>query len=68
VLNSKLVMAVIAGPGTEEQWRDYLGALNYRFDAEDEALIERLVPPRHTSTPGYTDPKFPILGRIPRTR
>jgi len=52
VLDNNLVTAVIADPRTEEQWRDYLGALNYRFDAEDEALIERLVPPGHTSTPG----------------
>jgi hypothetical protein len=36
------------------------------LDAEDEALIDSLVPPGHTSTPGYTDPKFPILGRVPR--
>ncbi|HEV7800863.1 MAG TPA: aldo/keto reductase [Burkholderiales bacterium] len=67
VLNNKLVTAVIAGPRTEAQWRDYLGALDYKFDAEDEALIDGLVAPGHTSTPGYTDPKFPILGRIPRT-
>ena len=66
MLNNKLVTAVIAGPRTEEQWRDYLGALDYRFDADDEALIDELVAPGHTSTPGYTDPKFPILGRIPR--
>ena len=66
VLNNKLVTAVIAGPRTEEQWRDYLGALAYKFDAEDEALIDSLVPPGHTSTPGYTDPKFPILGRVSR--
>jgi len=67
VLNNKLVTAVIAGPRTEEQWRDYVGALNYKFSAEDEALVETLVAPGHTSTPGYTDPKFPILGRIPRS-
>jgi aryl-alcohol dehydrogenase (NADP+) len=67
VLNNKLVTAVIAGPRTEEQWRDYLGALAHKFDAEDEALIDSLVAPGHTSTPGYTDPKFPILGRIPRS-
>jgi aryl-alcohol dehydrogenase-like predicted oxidoreductase len=67
VLNNKLVTAVIAGPRTEEQWRAYLGALDYKFDAEDEALIDSLVAPGHTSTPGYTDPKFPIMGRVPRT-
>jgi aryl-alcohol dehydrogenase (NADP+) len=60
------VSSVIAGPRTEEQWRDYLGALNYTFSAEDEALVDSLVPPGHTSTPGYTDPKFPVLGRARR--
>jgi aryl-alcohol dehydrogenase (NADP+) len=67
VLNNRLVTAVIAGPRTEEQWREYLGALDHRFEAGDEALIDSLVAPGHTSTPGYTDPKFPILGRTPRT-
>ncbi|MEA3157536.1 MAG: hypothetical protein QOK44_5125 [Betaproteobacteria bacterium] len=67
VLNNKLVTAVIAGPRTEEQWRGYLGALDYKPDAEDEALIDSLVAPGHTSTPGYSDPKFPILGRVART-
>ncbi len=66
VLHNRLVTAVIAGPRTEEQWREYLGALDHKFDADDEALINGLVAPGQTSTPGYTDPKFPILGRIPR--
>jgi len=66
VLNNQLVTAVIAGPRTEEQWNDYLDALEYRLDAADEALVDGLVTPGQTSTPGYTDPKFPILGRIPR--
>jgi len=66
VLNNKLVTAVIAGPRTEEQWRDYLRALKHKLDAADEAFVDGLVTPGQTSTPGYTDPKFPILGRIPR--
>ena len=66
VLNNRLVTAVLAGPRTEEQWREYLGALDHKFDAEDEALIDSMVAAGHTSTPGYTDPKFPILGRVPR--
>src|SRR5579883_3432745 len=66
VLNNRLVTAVIGGPRTEEQWDDYLGALAYRFTAEDEALIDRLVPTGHPSTPGYNDPAYPIEGRVPR--
>ncbi len=67
VLNNKLVTSVLAGPRTEQQWREYLGALDHKFDGRDEALIDRLVAPGHPSTPGYTDPKFPVAGRIPRT-
>ena len=67
VLNNSLVSAAIAGPRTIEQWRDYVGALDYSFTEEDEALIDSLVPAGHPSTPGYTDPAYPIEGRRPRT-
>ena len=67
VLNTPFVSAVIAGPRTEEQWDDYLKALDYRFTAEDEALIDRLVMPGHPSTPGFNDPAYPIEGRRART-
>jgi aryl-alcohol dehydrogenase-like predicted oxidoreductase len=67
VLNNRLVTAVIGGPRTEEQWEDYLRALDYRFTAEDEALVDRLVVTGHPSTPGYNDPAYPIEGRVPRT-
>lgn len=66
VLNNALVTAPIAGPRTEAQWRDYLGALDYRFTAEDEALLDRLVPAGHPSTPGYNDPAYPLEGRVSR--
>ena len=33
-------------------------------EAEDEALVDRLVPPGHPSTPGYNDPQYPIEGRV----
>lgn len=66
VLNNKLVTSVLAGPRTFGQWAEYLGALDHKFTAADEALVDKLVPPGHPSTPGYTDPKFPIQGRVPR--
>ena len=65
VLNNRLITAVIAGPRTEEQWQDYLGALAYRFTPEDEALVDSLVAVGHPSTPGYNDPAYPIEGRLP---
>jgi len=67
VLNNRLVTSVIAGPRTEAQLVDYLGALNYKFTQEDEALVDSLVPPGHLSTPGYTDPAEPVEGRLPRS-
>ena len=67
VLNNRLVTGVVAGPRTEEHWSDYLAGLAYRFTAEDEALVDRLVPPGHPSTPGYNDPQYPLEGRPART-
>ena len=66
VLNNRFVTAAIGGPRTEDQWEDYAGALNYRFTAEDEALVDRLVTTGHASTPRYNDPAYPIEGRVPR--
>jgi aryl-alcohol dehydrogenase-like predicted oxidoreductase len=68
VLNSSFVSSVIAGPRTEQQWDEYIRALDYEFTAEDEALIDRLVVTGHPSTPGFNDPAYPIEGRRARTR
>ena len=67
VLNNGLVTGTIAGPRTFEQWEHYLDALDYKFTAEDEALVDRLVAPGHPSTPGYNDPAYPLEGRAPRS-
>ncbi|OYV32930.1 MAG: NADP-dependent oxidoreductase [Rhodospirillales bacterium 20-64-7] len=67
VLNNRLVTAAIAGPRTEAQWADYLGALEVEFTAEDEAVVDRLVVAGHASTPGYNDPAYPVEGRLPYT-
>jgi aryl-alcohol dehydrogenase-like predicted oxidoreductase len=64
VLANSAVSAVIAGPRTFEQWTDYFGALDVTITAEDEALVDALVAPGHPSTPGYSDPAYPIAGRL----
>ncbi|WP_043335308.1 aldo/keto reductase [Belnapia moabensis] len=64
VLNNRLVTGCILGPRTEAHLEDYLAALDYRFTVEDEALVDRLVPAGHPSTPGYNDPQYPIDGRV----
>jgi aryl-alcohol dehydrogenase-like predicted oxidoreductase len=66
VLRNRFVTAAIAGPRTEAQWDSYLPALEARLGPEDEAFVDALVPPGHASTPGYTDPAYPIEGRQPR--
>jgi aryl-alcohol dehydrogenase (NADP+) len=66
LLNNSIVTSVLAGPRTLEQWREYLGALQHSFTSEDEALIDSLVPAGHPSTPGYSDPAYPLTGRSAR--
>ena len=60
VLANRAVSAVIAGPRTLPQWEDYFGALDIAITAEDETLVDSLVSPGHPSTPGYTDPVYPL--------
>lgn len=66
VWNNRAVHGLIAGPRTLDQWRQYLDAMNVEFTVEDEAFISGLVPAGHASTPGYTDPSYPVTGRMPR--
>jgi aryl-alcohol dehydrogenase-like predicted oxidoreductase len=66
VLANSAVSSVIAGPRTLAQWRDYLPALEVQLSAEDEALVDSFVAPGHPSTPGYTDPSYPLHPRVAR--
>ena len=66
VLNNQFVTGVIGGPRTLAQWTDYLGALALELTPEDEAFVDALVAPGHASTPGYTDPIYPVTGRVAR--
>jgi aryl-alcohol dehydrogenase-like predicted oxidoreductase len=62
-LANPTVAAVIAGPRTLAQWQTYLDALAEGAGEGDDALVDALVPPGHASTPGYTDPLYPVTGR-----
>lgn len=64
VLANRAISSVIAGPRTLRQWQDYLPALDYGVTNEDEALVDSFVSPGHPSTPGYTDPAYPLNGRV----
>lgn len=65
VLGNRLVTSAIAGPRTEEQWASYARALDVRLTAEDEAFVDGLVAPGHTSSPVFIDPSHPVEGRVP---
>jgi aryl-alcohol dehydrogenase-like predicted oxidoreductase len=67
VLNNRLVTSAIVGPRTLEQMREYLGGREVAFEAGDEALIDSMVAAGHPSTPGYTDPAYPLEGRPTHT-
>ncbi len=60
---NRLVASAIAGPRTFAQWESYLAALDAPWTAADEALLASLVPAGHPSTPGFTDPRYPVEGR-----
>lgn len=62
VLKNPIVTGIIAGPRTEAQWLEYLRAPLTLPDAE-EAVVDRLVTPGHASTPGFSDPIYPVRGR-----
>ena len=66
VLANPIISSVIAGPRTLAQWQDYFPAVNYAVTPEDEALVDGFVGPGHPSTPGYTDPAYPLIGRPTR--
>ena len=66
VLANPSISSVIAGPRTLTQWQDYPPALDYTVTSDDEVLVDGWVRPGHSSTPGYTDPAYPLNGRVLR--
>jgi aryl-alcohol dehydrogenase-like predicted oxidoreductase len=67
VLNNSAVSSAIVGPRTESQWDAYTGALQVEITTEDEAFIDSLVTPGHSSTPGFNDVSHFVSGRIARS-
>ena len=67
VLNNSAVTSAIVGPRTEEQWDAYTKALAVKITPQDEAFIDSLVVPGHSSTPGFNDVSHFVSGRKPRT-
>lgn len=63
VLANPVVSSVIAGPRTLAQIEDYYLAPDINITPEEEKLVDGLVSPGHSSTPGYNDPSYPFFGR-----
>ncbi|WP_051248244.1 aldo/keto reductase [Inquilinus limosus] len=64
VLANEAVTGAIAGPRTMAQWDGYLAAFDVDWTAEDEAAVDRLVPPGTTAIPNFIDPIYPVEGRF----
>lgn len=62
-LANPILTSIIIGPRTMEQYADNVAALNVAITAEDEAFIDRLVPPGCHTGKGFQDTAYPITGR-----
>jgi aryl-alcohol dehydrogenase-like predicted oxidoreductase len=62
-LANPIVTSVILGPRTLEQFEDNLAALAVSISAEDEAFVDRLIPPGEHTGKGFNDPLYPVTGR-----
>jgi aryl-alcohol dehydrogenase-like predicted oxidoreductase len=62
-LANPIVTSVIIGPRTMEQFDDNIGGLNVAVTADDEKLIDGIVPPGEHTGKGYQDVAYPIIGR-----
>ena len=65
VLHHHAVSSVIAGPAHPGAVAGLCAGPGLAIGAADEALVDSLVAPGHPSTPGYTDPSYPLHPRRP---
>lgn len=66
VLANPIISSVIVGPRTRAQFEDNMQCLQLAIDAEDEAVVDALVPPGAHSGYDFQDPAYPIAGRPSR--
>jgi len=62
-LANPIITSIILGPRTMEQFDDNVAALEVRISAEDEDLVDSLVPIGEHSGKGFRDPNYPVTGR-----
>ncbi len=64
VLANKTVSSVLIGPKSVEQLQGYLDVMGASYDAEDERALSAICASGHTPAPGYSDPRYPLRGRV----
>jgi aryl-alcohol dehydrogenase-like predicted oxidoreductase len=64
VLANRLISGVIIGPKTMAQLENYLRLAGTPYTAEDEAIMNRLIPSGSAAGYAYADPRYPYRGRI----
>ena len=62
-LANPILSSLIIGPRTMTHFEDNLGCLEVTITDEDEAFVDRLVPPGEHSGKGFQDTAYPITGR-----
>jgi aryl-alcohol dehydrogenase-like predicted oxidoreductase len=62
VLANRIITSVLIGPKSLAQLDGYLGSMSARFDAEDEAFFESVVP-TGAVVGTFSDPRYPFRGR-----
>jgi len=65
-LANPVVTSAIIGPRTMEQYADSLPALDVKLTPGDEAAVDELIPPGWKTGRGFTDPNYPVRGRLTR--
>ncbi len=62
-LANPILTSIILGPRTMEQYQDNKACLEITVTEEDEAFVNRLVPPGEHSGKGFQDTAYPVTGR-----
>lgn len=63
VLANPIITSAIIGPRTMAQLEDSLPSLDVQLTAEDERLVDSLVPPGWKTGRGFQDPSYLVRGR-----
>jgi aryl-alcohol dehydrogenase-like predicted oxidoreductase len=64
VLANRAVSSVLIGPKNVAQLQGYLDAMAVDYTEADERALSSICASGHTPAPGYSDPRYPLRGRM----